>query len=384
MNLWSMANKERQNQPYSKHQKRKENSIMSNYAIFRMGKLKSSKDMTDAYKHNERLYDVENADPSKMNDNVEYINTMGLSYEDLFEKTITDLKAQGVPNRTIRKDAVKGFEIILTFSREQTENIDIEKWAEDNMKWLDENFNPPNHEATFYDKETEGPKTIQVQNIKHAILHMDESKPHIHAFIVPIDDKGNLNSHYYNSGRYNLKQLQTEYAKAMEKHNLVRGEEHSVATPEQMTRYYNNIKKAVEAQLPEPLPGETIQEYKQRAEDVYQIALSNHRNEIVKKDQQIVHLQSAADKKVAQTIQNSRAEHDLIKELNNIIGNEEGIERTPQLVKMLTEYQAFTEAIANNPNDEIAQTAYGLFWEMIEKERERKEKEEKEKNSVER
>ena len=99
---------------------------MDNYAIFRMGKLKTSKDLDDAFKHNERFYHVENADPSKMQDNLELIDTFGLTYEDLFNSQMTELKTMGVPARTIRKDAVKGFEVILTYSKEMTDKLDVE------------------------------------------------------------------------------------------------------------------------------------------------------------------------------------------------------------------------------------------------------------------
>ena len=60
---------------------------MDNYVILRRGKLKTTKALTDAYKHNERIYQVENADPLKEQDNITLIDTMGSSYEEIIDKT---------------------------------------------------------------------------------------------------------------------------------------------------------------------------------------------------------------------------------------------------------------------------------------------------------
>lgn len=339
---------------------------MDNYAIFRMGKLKTPKALDDAFKHNERFYHVENADPSKMQDNIELIDTFGLSYEDLYESQMTQLKAMGVPSRTIRKDAVKGFEIILTYSREMTDRLDVEKWANESLKWADRQFNPPDHKATFTDPETGKEKTITVDNIKHAIVHMDESKPHLHIFVVPIDDKGNLNSHYYNYGRERLKELHTDYAKAMEPFGLQRGEEHSIATPEQMSRYYNFIKKSVEAELPEPEPGETITNYRNRVNEVYKTALCNHRNEIVKKDQEIVHIKSEAEKAVLNAKEEQREEHALFTRISEALsGDEPSIERERQIVQMVEEITAFKAGLAHYPNTRSVQEIHDEYQRII-------------------
>ena len=267
---------------------------MRNYSRFHRDKLKTSKALTDAYKHNERIYPVANADPFLKDQNIELISTNGKSYEELFQETISNLSISGVPGRKIRSDAVKGYELVLGFSREQSERIDLKVWAEQSLKWVDRMFNPPDHTASFMDKHTGEEKTIPVQNIKHAVLHMDESSPHIHAFIVPINQNGRLCAYDYYHGRDGLIELQTSYAKEMEQFGLKRGEPHSIATREDISRYHSHINRAVHASLPEPFPQETISEYKVRAEAVYQTASIVHRNEIVKKDQEIVRAYSEA------------------------------------------------------------------------------------------
>lgn len=357
---------------------------MDNYAIFRMGKLKTSKDLDDAFKHNERFYHVENADPSKMQDNIELIDTFGLTYEDLFNSQMTELKTMGVPARTIRKDAVKGLEVILTYSKEMTDKLDVEEWANESMKWVDKQFNPPDHKARFTDPETGKEREITVDNIKHAIVHMDESKPHLHVFVVPIDDKGNLNSHYYNYGRERLKELHTDYAKAMEPFGLQRGEEHSVATPEQMSRYYNYIKKNVEAELPEPMPGESIKDYRMRANECYKTALCNHRNEIVKKDQEIIHIKSEAEKKVLGVKEEQRQEHAFFTKVNEALSQEElSIERERQIAQMVQEVTTFKAGLSHCTDIDSARAIHEeyqrIIAEELQREIERKEEERKKK-----
>lgn len=350
---------------------------MSKYAIFRMKRMKTSKDLDDAYKHNERLYHVENADPTKMQDNIELIDTFGLTYEDLVRSELTDLKMKGVDQRTIRKDAVQGFEILLSFSREQMGNINIEEWAAANLAWLDKTFNPPDHQAKFIDKETGKEKTIELQNLKHVVVHMDESKPHIHAFIVPIDDKGHLNSHYYNRGRGHLMAMQTDYAQAMSQFDLIRGELHSTATPQQMTRYYNHIVKAVEAELPPPEPNETAEEYKKRADEIYQQALSAHRNEIVKKDQEIIQAKSQSFSRLQAVQQEAAAAKESVEKIYQETGQSgmldvESIRNVGQMVK---DAFLFKRAVEHYPDKEFAENILANYDRLVawEAERERQE-----------
>ena len=266
--------------------------IVNNYARLNRGKLKAGKSIEDAYKHNERIFSVDNADPLRKDLNIEVVDCNGLTYQELVDQTLDELRIAGVPPRTVRKDAVLGFELVLGFSREMEKSIDLDKWIDANIAWVNETYNPPNNEVSFKDAETGEEKKVHVQNIKHAIVHRDESNTHMHVFIVPIDDKGNLNSKYYNQERSALVQQQTDYAKAMEQFGLVRGEQHSTAKAETITKYYNNINKAVLSELPEPEIGETIQDYHKRVNEVYQVELSHHNNDVVKLKQELIHERS--------------------------------------------------------------------------------------------
>ena len=93
---------------------------------------------------------------------------------------------------------------------------------------------------------------------------MDESNPHIHAFAVPIDDRGRINASFYTGTRAKMIALQDLYAKAMAPFGLQRGERHSKASYKQVAKYYNKLLDAVEARLPDARPGETIEQYQKR------------------------------------------------------------------------------------------------------------------------
>ncbi len=259
------------------------------YAIMRLDRIKTEKQFKDTHHHNERIYNVTNADDAKRELNESLVELEQADYRQAFEDTVYDMKRIGALDRSIRKDAVRGFEVILRFSEEDIDKIDIDAWKEANLAWLDKTFNPPDHEIHFTDKRTGEEMTEKINNVKAVTLHMDEHVPHIHAFIVPIDDKGHLNSKFYlGGGRGRMIALQDDYAEAMGQFGLQRGEPHTVATPQQISRYYNNITKAVEAKLPEVEIGETAEAYKERAEDVYQTALSVKNDEKVKMNQRII------------------------------------------------------------------------------------------------
>jgi hypothetical protein len=61
------------------------------------------------------------------------------------------------------------------------------------------------------------------ENVVNAVLHMDETTPHLHVFIVPIDEKNKLNCRSFFGGREKLRELQTTTFKAVEHLGIKRG-----------------------------------------------------------------------------------------------------------------------------------------------------------------
>ena len=75
--------------------------------------------------------------------------------------------------------------------------------------------------------------------IVSAILHVDEATPHIHALLVPLDDKGKLNCRSLFGGtRHTLSRLQTEYGEAVSSLGIDRGIENSRATHQKVSQFY--------------------------------------------------------------------------------------------------------------------------------------------------
>lgn len=262
---------------------------MPDYARISRDKIKSVKELGSRYKHNERIFDVQNADMDS-SANVEMIDTYGHDYNYLLKKTLRDLKAKGVKQRKIRTKGkysqVLAYEYIFGFSREAKERIDVNQWAKDTLAFIDKEVNPQDHKIRF--NTSEGEKTETVQNIKHAVLHMDEDTPHLHVFVIPIDETGRLHAKSYD-GRGFLKDLHTKYAEEVgKKYGLERGREGSVGKREDIAKYYQLLEEAVDMKLRDPYPKETLEEYRAYAENELQKEKAHHRNDIVKMQSALV------------------------------------------------------------------------------------------------
>ena len=221
-------------------------------------KIKNYNQMSGKYKHNYREIEVLNADPDKKDLNEELVSLNGKNYKQAFTERVQEL-GYGT-DKKIRTDAVLGFEVITTFSREDAETVDLEKWKENNVKWLREHFNAC--------PEKYGDNVVSV------MYHADEpGNVHCHAFIIPIDDKGHLNARYYVRSRQKMIEMQDSYGELMKKeHNLDRGIHGTKATHKDIKKYYAALNAAIEKELPAVKDTETATEYRERANKIYQKA----------------------------------------------------------------------------------------------------------------
>lgn len=228
------------------------------YSFMTIEKIKNTNQMVGKYKHNYREIDVLNADPDKKALNKELVSLEGKNYKEAFEERMASL-GYGT-DKKIRSNAVYGFEVVTTFSREEAEYIDLDKWKENNVKWLKEAFNA--------NPEKYG------DNVLSVVYHADEpGNVHCHAFIVPIDDKGNLNARYYVQSRQKMIDLQDSYGKLMkDEHNLERGIHGSKARHQDIKRYYTALNMTLAKELPNIEQHESIMEYRQRANEIYKDA----------------------------------------------------------------------------------------------------------------
>lgn len=215
------------------------------YAMCKFAKIKqlntnSVGSMRRCYEHDFRIDEPTNADPDVKN---KILCQTELNPMEDFEYIVNKSIADGNMTK-VRKGAVLGIEAVLTYTRAEGADIDVEQWAADSLAWLQEKFGK--------------------DNVRNAILHLDEANPHIHAIIIPMDEKGRLNCKHFINGPKSLADYQTSYAEAVgDKYGLSRGTQYS--TQRKLANDYKNIarykaatigKAFADAKVTEPLQDE--------------------------------------------------------------------------------------------------------------------------------
>lgn len=110
--------------------------------------------------------------------------------------------------KSIRRDATYSVNVMLSGSHEEMKAIEadptkLEEWIKQNANWCIRHFGK--------------------ENIIRFNVHLDEKTPHIHCTFVPITKDGRLSAKDFIGSSIKLQDLQTSYAKAMEKFGLERG-----------------------------------------------------------------------------------------------------------------------------------------------------------------
>lgn len=230
------------------------------FAIIGVNPISSQSKLSAAYSHNYRIDHAENANKALTSHNKELINLHGRNYKERFDEIIQHLPYY--QNHQIRKNAVLAAEVVTRISIEDAKKIDMQKWQQDNLEFIRRKFNA--NPLRYGD------------NVVSSVFHADEIAEvngelkgtyHMHTLVIPIDQNGRLNYSSFIDGPKDLSQLQTDYAKAMEVHGLKRGIEKSIATHESMKKFYGGINKALQQTAPEIIPGESLAEYKTRADE---------------------------------------------------------------------------------------------------------------------
>lgn len=234
--------------------------------VCRIEKIKSVGALGSAYEHNLRLKDIINADETRTEYNIEMANrSCGKTYVDCFHEKIAKSAWYQNDRHKIAKNAIYAVEFMLTFGNEAKGKVDIEAWCKDNIEWLEKHFGG-------------------ADNVVSAILHLDERTPHIHAIVIPLDEKEKLNyTKYLGGSKYRLSELQDCYhAEVGSKHNLDRGDKGSKSRHQDVDNFYSMVNETVAIQeLPEPVEkegffkkGETAKEYQERIAPLVQKAQS--------------------------------------------------------------------------------------------------------------
>ncbi len=232
-----------------------------NTSICRAEKLKTAVSFNRAYSHNYRINEVPNADPAKTPLNEELVALKdGQTYQDAFKERIKDLPYAP------RRDAVRGIGLLLAIAGDEKE-IDEEHWKKQNVRWLQDTFGK--------------------ENVISAVLHKDETTPHIHAVVIPVVN-GRLSAKHYLGGKKAMSTLQTSYASYMAEVGLERGIKHSRARHVDIGRYYALLNKEIARELPAPEAGEGVAEYRIRANQVIADLCLKHFSDKNKADRALV------------------------------------------------------------------------------------------------
>lgn len=218
---------------------------MSNYAILRIKKHNNVQNLMSSLKHNFREIPTDNADLEKTPRNGHFSpetklfanNNVATSLNStkkamlVFNQRLKQIEANG----KIRKNAVLAVEYLLTASPEWW----INSTSEQRQEWRKRNiaFLIKKHGA---------------ENIFAATYQLDETTPHISAFIVP-EYNGKLNARHFFGERHLLRDLQTEYAQEFADLGLIRGIENSKAKHTSVKQYYSTVNQVLKDEPFEPL-----------------------------------------------------------------------------------------------------------------------------------
>jgi hypothetical protein len=190
----------------------------SYFVVFRIDRKYKTVDAIRGFEtHNLRKKEVPNADTSKT-----HLNRVLIGSENI----IDDVKKH-IYGIKLRSNANIAIDMIFTVNHKFFEELppgDLDKWIAANMEFLEENFG---------------------ENIISAILHMDETAPHIHVLLSPKfynEDRKRyeLSSNKYFGTKAQLRDFQTKYGDHMHKtfNNLVRGSRNSKAKHISIQQYY--------------------------------------------------------------------------------------------------------------------------------------------------
>ena len=181
------------------------------YAVARMQKMKSG-NLGGAYRHNERIFENhsnKDIDPEKTHLNYELTDRdRSIPYDRQIKQYINDNK---ISKRALRKDAVLCNEWIITSDKAFFENMSPEQIK--NFFETAKNFFAERYGNS---------------NIAYAMVHLDESTPHMHLGLVPMQN-GKLSSKALFGSRDQLKEIQEAFPRYLNEHgyNLQRGESDS-------------------------------------------------------------------------------------------------------------------------------------------------------------
>ncbi len=228
-------------------------SVMS-LAVCRIQKIKSWGLLGGNEAHTSRARNTLNANPEVTN-----VTLFGNSDN----ANLVALVKDKIGLQKIRSNAVLAVEMILSASAEyfcpeglfQAEAQDKQRlsdFAQATLTWLCSAW---------------GDRLLRAE------LHLDEITPHVHAYIVPLDENGKLNCRALFGTKEKLSQLQDSFADAVAHLGISRGIKGSAATYTSVKKYYTAVSRSseildLESYLPQPRIHEASESYRERVIEV--------------------------------------------------------------------------------------------------------------------
>jgi len=222
------------------------------YAILRVAKLKTKGSVAAALSHNLRERETLNADKERFHD-----NTI-LKGADTVQGGLQAWDARA-PEK-VRINAVHGLEYFVGGSPDRINAMsrtEQDAYFSKALEWFEER-----HGA---------------ENIISAVVHRDETTPHMQIIVIPLDERNKLNARALVGGKDNLRQLQSNFAEQVGlEFGLQRGIERSNARHHTIKEYYARAQTPLKDDLTLPerrasgdlgSTSETDEEWHQRASE---------------------------------------------------------------------------------------------------------------------
>lgn len=220
------------------------------YAILRVAKIKTKGHLGAALGHNYRERDTPNADQERKDDNLVLKGpTTGQEVMEAWDARAPE---------KIRKNAVHALEYFVGGSPEKMHAMsrtEQDAYFRQALDWFE--------------------KRHGAENVLSAVVHRDETTPHMQVLVIPLDARGKLNARELVGGKETLRQMQTDFARDVgQPFGLERGQERSRATHQTIQAYYGRANTPVDADFRLPgrrrgavlgLGGESDQEWQERA-----------------------------------------------------------------------------------------------------------------------
>ena len=197
------------------------------YGIMRLEKLKSNSEIGGAASHHTRSRPTPNSDRYGTDNPAGGIEILAGS-GDAVPAQVQN-RIQEATGKNPRKNAVLALDVFLGASPEffRPENPNqageynrerVEEFKTHAMEWLKTEFGE--------------------ENIICAVVHLDESTPHVQAIVTPITDDGRLSAKDFTGGKQRLQKMQDRFADAVKPLGLERGQRGSKARHKTIRQYY--------------------------------------------------------------------------------------------------------------------------------------------------